>query len=908
MAEIKVKLSQTSQSFGGINISQTSQSIGTQISGTNTEIVPHDDTLKGSGSGSSPLGIADSVLQDIDNRVEKTNSADKVYGTDENGDQILYDLDSFGKVDDVLVDGQSVVVNKIAEIDLSGKVDANAPIQAATHTKIQYDNKGLVTGGSDLTESDIPSLHLSKISDITATASEVNVLDGITVSTSELNSVDGVSGNIQEQLNAKANSSDLASVATSGDYNDLSNTPTIGNGTLTVQKNNTTIDTFSANSTSNTTINIEVPTDTGDLTNGADYQTGTDVSGSISTHNESTTAHSNIITPINNNIGNIEEKIPSQASSSNQLADKAFVNSSIATNTANFIGTFNSVAELEAYSGTLTNNDYAFVIGTDTAGNTVYDRYKYTTSTTPASWVFEYELNNSSFTADQWAAINSGATTTNIGKAETAVQPSDLSTVATTGDYGDLLNKPTIPAAQVNSDWNANSGVAQILNKPTLATVATSGSYTDLSNKPTIPTVNNATLTIQKNGTTVNTFTANASSNVTANITVPTKTSDLTNDDGFITGITSGDVTTALGYTPVDPSSLATVATSGSYNDLLNKPTLATVAISGSYNDLSNKPTIPTVGDGTITIKQNGATLGYFTTNQGSNKNIDIGSDFDIFDTKWRDATTNNPRWLLSDGNWKTNTKGYQHLVDDIENKLFYRWDVSGTYYTAKRYPEVGDIVYSDAGVTQKGTVAYYNSSTDKLDIDTPLEVIDNAIFYGTASPEQETIAGITIEYIFADDGHKIVLADQESNVTAIYNATGVAWYYIIDTTNERFKLPRKQSEQIVENVQNNDGSWYRLYADGWVEQGGYYSGSGNNKEVTLLKTMTDTNYSIMLNCNGTAGAPYSGCSRATSTSKISISIPTAYSGGWWQVKGKSAINMSSFQANEKYLYFYVGA
>ena len=46
---------------------------------------------------------------------------------------------------------------------------------------------------------------------------------------------------------------------------------------------------------------------------------------------------------------------------------------------------------------------------------------------------------------------------------------------------------PTIPAAQVNSDWNATSGVAQISNKPTLATVATSGSYNDLSDKPSIP-------------------------------------------------------------------------------------------------------------------------------------------------------------------------------------------------------------------------------------------------------------------------------------------------------------------------------------------------------------------------------------------------------------------------------------
>ena len=49
-----------------------------------------------------------------------------------------------------------------------------------------------------------------------------------------------------------------------------------------------------------------------------------------------------------------------------------------------------------------------------------------------------------------------------------------------------------------------------------------------------LPTVNDATLTIQKNGVNVETFTANASSNVTANITVPTKTSDLTNDSQFI--------------------------------------------------------------------------------------------------------------------------------------------------------------------------------------------------------------------------------------------------------------------------------------------------------------------------------------------------------------------------------------
>ena len=83
-----------------------------------------------------------------------------------------------------------------------------------------------------------------------------------------------------------------------------------------------------------------------------------------------------------------------------------FVNSSIATNTANYIGLFDSIEELNTYTGTITNNDYAFVVGTDEAGNTKYVRYKYSDSTD--TWLEEYTLNNSSYTAEEWAAIQSG--------------------------------------------------------------------------------------------------------------------------------------------------------------------------------------------------------------------------------------------------------------------------------------------------------------------------------------------------------------------------------------------------------------------------------------------------------------------------------------------------------------------
>ena len=76
---------------------------------------------------------------------------------------------------------------------------------------------------------------------------------------------------------------------------------------------------------------------------------------------------------------------------------------------------------------------------------------------------------------------------------------SGLATVATTGDYDDLLDKPVLSAVATSGSYNdlsnkpSLSNVAisgsytDLINKPNLATVATSGSYTDLTNRPTIP-------------------------------------------------------------------------------------------------------------------------------------------------------------------------------------------------------------------------------------------------------------------------------------------------------------------------------------------------------------------------------------------------------------------------------------
>ena len=134
-------------------------------------------------------------------------------------------------------------------------------------------------------------------------------------------------------------------------------------------------------------------------------------------------------------VENIKNIIPNTASETNELADKNFVNSTVGTNTANYIYKtesggekvpFSSVAELEAYAGTVTNNDYAFITGIDENGNAYYDRYKADVNDGVVTWAKEYRLNNSSFTAEQWAAIQSGITAEKVAQFEGAVSPVDV--------------------------------------------------------------------------------------------------------------------------------------------------------------------------------------------------------------------------------------------------------------------------------------------------------------------------------------------------------------------------------------------------------------------------------------------------------------------------------------------------
>ena len=93
--------------------------------------------------------------------------------------------------------------------------------------------------------------------------------------------------------------------------------------------------------------------------------------------------------------------------------------------------------------------------------------------------------------------------------------------------------------------------------------------------------------------------------------------------DSWATGWSVSFTTTALtriDHTISNPHVGYGSATS--WSNVSGKPSFSTVATSGSYNDLSNKPTIPNVGNGTVTITQNGVSKGSFTLNQSGNATI----------------------------------------------------------------------------------------------------------------------------------------------------------------------------------------------------------------------------------------------------------------------------------------------
>lgn len=368
--------------------------------------------------------------------------------------------------------------------------------------------------------------------------------------------------------------------------------------------------------------------------------------------------------------------------------------------------------------------------------------------------------------------------------------------------------------------------------------------------------------------------------------------SKFTNDAGYITGITSTDVTNALGYTPYDSSNpngyttnvgtvtsvnntspdsngnvtitipdslpsqtghsgefLTTDGTDASWsaiNALQNKSTgTSSLVIEGNANSISYGVA---VGYGTA-ASYNGTVVGYSASSGASNtvsvgassytgslNSVAVGSNAMVmyssngstalgyyakignnasaaiqlgYGTNSTANTLavgfNNNNYTLLNGTTGlipperhasvSNTAGdyYAKITVDGQGNVTQSWDTvqTGSQKTFDLFDnkwtdyllDDQNWLRSDTFSWQDGTVytEAYNHLVDDIDGKTATT---------------ETIGSYTISYYLADDGHKITT--DETNVANIYNESGVAWYYILDTTNQRFKLPRENPNREV--------------------------------------------------------------------------------------------------------------
>lgn len=213
---------------------------------------------------------------------------------------------------------------------------------------------------------------------------------------------------------------------------------------------------------------------------------------------------------------------------------------------------------------------------------------------------------------------------------------------------------------------------------------------------------------------------------------------------------------------------------------------------------------------------------------------------FNLFDCKWADHILNNISWLRADT---------------------FSWQ-SGDVY-----------------------VAAYNHLAEE--------------FASVTEWSFETVGGVYIGYKLMPDGHKITDASSEQYVQAIYEATGVAWYYILDTTNRQFKLPR--TKWGFTGIRSGVG--------GYVAQEvllpnitGYASFSANGS-TNYLSGVVNTGGAlygttdVSSSSGGGGGNNHSGAKRLRLDASRSSSV---YS-------GNGTNTLIQPPATQMYLYFYVG-
>lgn len=449
--------------------------------------------------------------------------------------------------------------------------------------------------------------------------------------------------------------------------------PTVNNGKLTIQKNGSSVGTFTANQSTNVTANIVVPTKTSDITNDSGF-----VTGSITKADSGTLG----TTTIGSTTANYMEVTKLSTATDLNTIKTTGVYIIAATPTNSPTGAWGTM-----YVDWTAGKKYQVYINDGVSGN-IFKRSWDSSNSTWTSWVritsadianierfyrglvplgtaiaANKNLNTTEFlkVGKYYCSTNNTVATLTNCPTSTAFMMEVFSPLSTTIDNettGTWVYRMRLITELDGDMWY------QGCNSNGTANNWTYGAWRRIANTGDI---GNATLTIQKNGTDVQTFTANATSNKTANITVPTKISDLSNTSG-------GFVTYCTCSTAAGTAAKVVTIDSGDTNWVLRKGSIIAVKFTNT-NTASNV---------TLNVNNTGAKSVYYNTsvNTGNSNSIFGYANrvvFYLYDgTNWV--------WISDsrhDGNDNTYTTAYCSTAAGTAAKTA---SMTGYVLTANRY------------------------------------------------------------------------------------------------------------------------------------------------------------------------------------------------------------------------------
>ena len=358
---------------------------------------------------------------------------------------------------------------------------------------------------------------------------------------------------LQTDVAAKADAGNLASVATSGSYNDLSDKPSIPS--VAGLASETYVDTAVAGKADSTSLaTVATSGSYTDLTNKPSLFSG-DYDDLANKPTIPSVAGLASETYVNTAVAGVVNSAPAVLDTLNELSAALGNDENFATTVAGQIGDVASdVSALDNRVDVL-ETDVASLQNSLSSGTNIEDLNGVSITSPASGQVLKY---------DGLGWVNAADSTFS-------------------GAYADLAGKPTL----------FDGAYSSLTGAPSLATVATSGSYSDLSNKPTIPAIQ----------TTESSFLYDSFYDGKA-LQVDIKSGGLTTSTTLPRVVLTGSYN--------DLTDKPTLF-DGAYSSLTGAPSLATVATSGSYSDLSNKPTLSSFT--TLTSPASGQYLKYNGTN-----------------------------------------------------------------------------------------------------------------------------------------------------------------------------------------------------------------------------------------------------------------------------------------------------